>query len=368
MQARPLVNCRDESHASEDLARLHIIFFDNILSPTARYLMAGTTQLVCAMGEAGWIDPDLQLDDPVEAALEVSRDMSMRQPLPMAQRLRMTAAEVQAGLVDQARAFRDAGGLGDAVPGAEAIIACWAQTTELARQGAIEALARRCDWALKFLVLDRHRGRKGLTWQSPQLQYLDILFSDLDPQEGLFWQMAAAGQVDAMPDPDRVEWFLSEPPDDTRAFLRAQVLRRFGDQVHSMDWDHLRFRWRTHRRWYAEARLDMLRPGPARPGRGRADPGPVPDHRGARRDARRRFGNGFAVRWPGPPELRVCSRRSVRASGGRQPPVRYRRRQGADAPRSPCRNRRPTDRVRRGSPDPAARRPRSARFQTPPHG
>src|SRR5207253_1780337 len=68
----------------------------------------------------------------------------------------------------------------------------------------------------------------------------------------------------------RVEWFLSEPPDDTRAFLRAQVLRRFGDQVHSMDWDHLRFRWRTHRRWYAEARLDM--PAPARLGRDEVEP------------------------------------------------------------------------------------------------
>jgi proteasome accessory factor A len=266
MQDRPLVNARDESHAAGDLARLHLIYFDNVLTPTARYLMAGSTQLVCAMGEAGWIDPDLQLDDPVEAALEVSRDLSLRRPLPMARRgLKMTAAEIQAGLADRARAFLEAGGPGEAVPGAEAIIACWAQTAELARRCAVEDLARRCDWALKFLLLDRHRGRKGLTWQSPELVYLDILFSDLDPEQGLFWQMAAAGRVDAMPDPDRLERSLAEPPDDSRAFLRAQVLRRFGDQVHSMDWDYLRFRVRTHRRWYSEARLEM--PVPFRHGR-----------------------------------------------------------------------------------------------------
>jgi proteasome accessory factor A len=269
MHNRPLVNCRDESHATADLARLHVIFFDNALCPTARYLMAGTTQLVCAMGEAGWIDPDLHLDDPVESALEVSRDLSLSRPLPMVRRgLKMTAAEIQAGLIDQARAFLAAGGAGDAVPGADSIIDCWAETVELARRNETEALARRCDWALKFLLINRHRGRKGLTWQAAELKYLDILFSDLDPEEGLFWRMAASGQVDVMPDPGRVERFLNEPPDETRAYLRAHALRRFGDQVDSMDWDHLRFRFWTRGRWYSEARLDM--PDPVRFGRDEA--------------------------------------------------------------------------------------------------
>jgi hypothetical protein len=271
MFSRPLVNCRDESHATAELARLHIIYFDNSLSPIARYLMAGTTQLVCAMGEAGWIDVSLQLDDPVDAALEVSRDLSLSQQLPMARRgLKMTAAEIQAGLAELARAFVASGGVGDAVPGADAIIDCWDETVGLARRRETEALARRCDWALKFLLIDRHRGRKGLTWQSAELKYLDILFSDLDPEEGLFWKMAASGHVDAIPDPGRVERFLNEPPDETRAYLRAHTLRRFGDQVDSMDWDHLRFRSWTRGRWYSEARLDMA--DPTRLGRDEAGP------------------------------------------------------------------------------------------------
>jgi Pup amidohydrolase len=271
MHNRPLVNCRDESHATADLARLHIIFFDNALAPTARYLMAGTTQLVCAMGEAGWIDPNLQLDDPVDSALEVSRDLSLCRQLPMARRgSRMTAAEIQSGLIDQAKSFLAAAPAGDAVPGADAIIKCWEETIELIRRRETEALARRCDWALKFLLLDRHRGRKGLAWQSPELKYLDILFSDLDPEEGLFWKMAASGQVDAIPEPSHVERFMTEPPDETRAFLRAHVLRRFGDQIDSMDWDHVRFRLWTRGRWYKEARLDMA--DPSRLGRDEARP------------------------------------------------------------------------------------------------
>ncbi len=65
---RPLINLRDESHADDELARLHVIYFDMVLSPVANILKAGTTQLVLAMIEAGWTAPTLCLDDPVAAS------------------------------------------------------------------------------------------------------------------------------------------------------------------------------------------------------------------------------------------------------------------------------------------------------------
>ncbi len=258
MTARPLVNNRDESHTSSDLARLHIISFDNVLAPTACYLMAGTTQLICAMGETGWIDPTLQLDDPLAAFSEVSRDLSLCRRLPMARRgLTMTAAEIQMALADQAGEFVGSGLLAGSVPGAEAIVACWKETSDLARNRDLDALARRCDWALKYFLLDRQRGRKGLTWRSPELMYLNILYASVDPEEGLFWRMAQSGQVEAMPDHETVDRFLNDPPDDSRAFLRAHLLRRFGNLVQRMDWSYLRFRVRQSRYWWAETTLDL---------------------------------------------------------------------------------------------------------------
>src|SRR5262249_27095290 len=62
------------------------------------------------------------------------------------------------------------------------------------------------------------------------------------------------------PAPERVERFLREPPDDTRAYLRAHVLRRFGDHVSSMDWDRIRFRLQTDRYWWSETALPLLDP------------------------------------------------------------------------------------------------------------
>jgi proteasome accessory factor A len=271
MYSRPLLNMRDEPHAANSLARLHIIYFDRVLCPVANYLMAGATQLILAMAEAGWADPDLLLDGPLEAAHTVSRDLTLKQPLILVGRgRRATAVQVQKELADLAGEFIASGQAGDAVPGAAAIVACWQETLDQLKRRDLAALMRRCDWALKYLLLDRQRARRGLSWQSPELRALDFQYSSLDPEEGLFWQMAQAGQVDAMPTGDRIDRFFHEPPDDTRAYLRAHVLRRFGEHVADIDWSWIRLRLQTHRYWQTTATLAM--PDPTGFGRSASDP------------------------------------------------------------------------------------------------
>src|SRR5262249_7801694 len=128
----------------------------------------------------------------------------------------------------------------------------------------------RVDWALKYLVLDRQRGRRGLMWQSPELKALDLRYASLDPQEGLFFQFAAAGQVDHVPTAGPVERVVDEPPDDTRAYLRAHVLRAFGDGVFAVTWARIRFRTYPKRYWASETVLDL--PDPADFGRAVSEP------------------------------------------------------------------------------------------------
>jgi Pup amidohydrolase len=268
---RPLLNLRDEAHAGRTLARMHIIAFDNVLCPVANRLKAGTTQLVLAMAEAGWADPAAQLEDPLAAFAEVSRDLTLKKALPLVGRGRSASAvEVQRRLADLAGEFVASGECGDAVPDAAELVALWHETLDRLARRDLEALTGRCDWVLKYLLLDRFRGRRGLTWASPDMKALDLLFSSLDPQEGLFWQMAAAGQVEDMPSPETVERFVAEPPDDTRAYLRAHALRRFGEHVASLNWDRIRFRLQSARYWWAETVLAM--PDPSRLGREESEP------------------------------------------------------------------------------------------------
>jgi hypothetical protein len=267
---RPLLNTRDEPHAGEELARMHVIFFDMVLMPLANYLKAGTTQLVLALAEAGWADPTLLLDDPLAAAWEVSRDLTLAMPLALAGRGRKaTAVEIQRRLADLAGEFVASGAADACVPGARDIVACWQQTLDLLAANDIGALARRCDWALKYLILDRQRGRRGLSWTSPEIKVLDLRYASLDPEEGLFLKLAQAGQVEGMPSEEQIQRFVEEPPEDTRAYLRAHALRRFGEDVADMDWDRIRFRTASDRYWSPGVWLGM--PDPTRWGRAEAE-------------------------------------------------------------------------------------------------
>lgn len=259
---RPLLNTRDEPHAAKDYARMHIIFFDRSLSPTAIELMAGTTQLVLAMAEAGQLGGELALDDPLSATHLVSRDLSLRQPLPMAAHGKsMSAVEVQRALADRAGELlgRDSV-LERCVPGAPRLIRLWHETLDLIERRDLSALARRCDWALKYLSLDRFRKRRGLPWNSDELKMMDLQYANLDHQEGLFWQMARCGLVDNIPSDTQVTRYCNEPPSDTRAYFRTHLLRKFGDDVVSMNWDQVQLRSKTSRGKWSTTTFELPEP------------------------------------------------------------------------------------------------------------
>ena len=261
MQKRPLINQRNEPHASADLARLHSIFNDMVLAPTANRLRAGTLQAVVAMCEAGAIDPSVILEDPVKAAAEISRDLSLKQTLPTIVRGRnLSALEIQQAIWSRVAECHGRGILAGIVPDLTTIIADWKKVLDLLWARDVEGLAPHCDNWLKYFLLERYRGRRGIDWSSDQMKVLDLQYANLDPEQGLFFQMAEDGLVADMPSGAELDRFMKEPPTNTRAYLRAHVLRRFGDVVSDMDWSWINFCVPAHRGWWSVARLQMPDP------------------------------------------------------------------------------------------------------------
>ena len=75
---RPIVNTRDEPHADpQKYRRLHVIVGDANLCEVATFLKCGTTAIVLAMVEDGFIDKDLSIANPVPSMRAVSHDASM---------------------------------------------------------------------------------------------------------------------------------------------------------------------------------------------------------------------------------------------------------------------------------------------------
>jgi proteasome accessory factor A len=163
-------------------------------------------------------------------------------------------------MLERAGEFVASGKVEHAVPEAAEILRVWQETLNLLRARDVEGLAARCDNWMKFLLLNKRRESYGRSWQSAELKALDLRYGSLDPSEGLFFQMAEGGCVAEMPSDAQIERAVEEPPEDTRAYLRAQILRRWGPAVAAMDWSWIDFRLQAARGWWSVARLPMADP------------------------------------------------------------------------------------------------------------
>jgi proteasome accessory factor A len=249
MHFRGVVNSRDEPlcgpgrlAAQPPLARLHVIFYDSTLCQIATVLRAGLLQMVVAMIEAGFVNPNLALDDPLDALHAFSRSPDLTAEARLVNGLRRRAVDLQWGFLSEATRFASRGGFAGVVPDVPRLLGLWEGTLAMLDGRDFDALSRRLDWVLKQRllggVLDR---RPDLTWQSPALRHLDQLYASVDEHDSPFWALERSGHVDQVVDAAAVARAAAQPPDDTRAWTRAHLLRAAGgEQIDLVDWDRVR--------------------------------------------------------------------------------------------------------------------------------
>jgi hypothetical protein len=252
---RPLVNSRDEplcgsrfgagagQDQAEHLARLHLIFFDNTLCHVSSLLKVGVMQIVLAMIEAGRVNLELVLDDPVSAVVCWSHDPDLDERVLLTSGKEVTAVELQLLFLAQAKEFVASGGCEGVVPRAAEILALWEDTLLKLAAKDFAALAHRLDWVLKLSILNQVMAEcPELSWDSPQIKHLDHMYASLNRAQGLYWTYEASGFIERVVSPERVDHFTINPPADTRAWTRAMLLRRAeADSVLDVNWDQMEF-------------------------------------------------------------------------------------------------------------------------------
>ncbi len=238
---RPIVNTRDEPHADADrYRRLHVIIGDANMSEISTYLKLGTTALVLAMIEAGFLADDLAVSQPVRELHTVSHDQSLQHAVALADGRTMTALDLQGEYLDRARKFVD-DRMGDDVDEQTTdVLNRWESVlTRLAADPML--LAGELDWVAKLRLLQGYRDRDGLEWDSARLQLVDLQYADVRPEKGLYHRLVQRGAMTTLLDPDTVRAAVDSPPEDTRAFFRGECLRRYGTSVAAASWDSVIF-------------------------------------------------------------------------------------------------------------------------------
>jgi hypothetical protein len=244
---RPLVNSRMEPLASGDLlARLHCIFHDTCLSHTAIILRVGFMQLILAMLEAGYLNASLMtsmtFEDPVPAVRTFSHDPTLAAKARLLTGQELTALEHQYLLLDHVGRFVESGGADGIVPRAGELVTLWENILENLACQNWDYLARRLDWVAKHQLISNAAAGRNLGWEAPELKVLDHAWSDLE--EGLYFDLERAGALERMVSPEAVARFRSSPPEDTRAYARTCLLRRFDRKIRYIDWDYITVRHR----------------------------------------------------------------------------------------------------------------------------
>lgn len=250
---RPLINTRDEPLCGpagrlqgtpppgDRYARLHVIFYDANLAPVATFLKVGVMQLILTMIEAGAVDDSLILESPLVALHEWSRDPDLTTVNPLMSGENVTAVDLQCRFLEQAQEFDARHGFAEFVPDATQILELWGDTLMKLQARDFPSLRGRLDWIMKRSVLQQSiDAHPDWEWDSPELTYLDQIYSSIDPADSLFLALDAEGLIESLATETEIAGFVTEPPENTRAWTRAMLLRAAGrNRVAAADWDRI---------------------------------------------------------------------------------------------------------------------------------
>ncbi|MDO5728943.1 MAG: depupylase/deamidase Dop [Actinomycetaceae bacterium] len=223
---RPIINTRDEPHAdARTYRRLHVINGDANQFDVSTFLRLGTTALVLRALEQGnhlsW--DSLMLDqDPVRTAWTVSHDLSFTQRIDTRSGRALTAIEMQ-------RAYRDRIGetLSNFSPVEQMVLDLWDEVLAGLTSDR-DSIAHLVEWVGKYVLFERQRERLQTDWNDPRLLAMDLQWADLRPDKSLVAKLAQAGRVHRLVTDADVERAVSQPPVDTRAYVRGRAIERLG--------------------------------------------------------------------------------------------------------------------------------------------
>jgi len=233
---RPIINTRDEPHTDPDVwRRLHVIIGDATQADVANLVKVGSTSLVLRLIEADAIDRDLEVLHPVQALKVLSHDPTLQASVRLRDGRDLTAVQILTEYLEMVTAFVEREG---SDPETDEVLAHWERLLELLSGDPMDAVAD-IDWVAKLALLERYRGRDSLSWDDPRLTAIDIQFSDVRADKGIFHKLETAGRITRLTTDQEVAAAVRTPPEGTRAWLRGRAVELFGEDIVSASWDSL---------------------------------------------------------------------------------------------------------------------------------
>ena len=236
MNRRPIINTRDEPHAdSQKYRRLHVIVGDANMSEVAGALKLGTMSLVLDLLEEDACPMHLGPADPIASLKAISRDPTLKTPVPLAGGRSISPIDLQREYLAVAQK-RLQGRDRDA----DWVLAAWqAVLDDLERDPML--CCDRVDWAAKKWMLDQFVEVEKLAWHDPWLQSLDLEYHNVRREEGLYAELVRENKMQRFVTDEEIRHAIRQPPPDTRAYFRGKCIEKFAREMTSVQWDEIAF-------------------------------------------------------------------------------------------------------------------------------
>ncbi len=232
--SRAIINTRDEPLADHtQYRRLHLLMGDSNMSEYASALKVGTTAMILNLLERRIFPEDVMLGDPVWALKEISRDPTYSWILERGNGRTISAIDVQRRYLELAE--RHLKGMDQE---SDWVLREWARTLDDLERDPM-SLGDRLDWVAKKWMLDLFVASEGVEWNDPWLQSLDLEYHNIDRKRGFYFDLEQRGMVERVLTDEQIERARREPPQDTRARARSEVVRALSQNRvrYIVDWD-----------------------------------------------------------------------------------------------------------------------------------
>jgi proteasome accessory factor A len=166
----------------------------------------------------------------------VSYDLTLRRALPLASGEEATALDIQRALLEIAKDY--AADAGDA-----AVLARWESVLDKLGRDMFEA-TREVEWVAKLQLLGRMRERyaapaadgthQPAPWDDARIVAADLQWGQLGT--GLAAKLTAAGALERISTDAEVDHAVTNPPSDTRAWLRGRMVGLRPEIVDAAGW------------------------------------------------------------------------------------------------------------------------------------
>jgi proteasome accessory factor A len=192
------------------------------------------------MIEENFLADDLAISQPVRELHEVSHDATLTHRIQLADGRTVTALDLQGEYLDRARKFVDDRYGEDVDDQTADVLTRWESVLHRLSADPMQ-LATELDWVAKLRLLEGYRERDDLEWDSPRLQLIDLQYSDVRPEKGLYHRLVSRGAMQTLLAPNAAHDAMDAAPEDTRAYFRGECLRRYGASVAAASWDSVIF-------------------------------------------------------------------------------------------------------------------------------